>query len=346
MPREEDPRAWVGRLARYRGASSRRALIELAITAVPFLGLWLAMWLSLAVGYWLTLLLALPAAGFLVRLFVIQHDCGHGSFFLQRRANDWLGRVIGVLTLTPYGPWRHQHALHHGTSGNLDRRGEGDVDTLTVREYRTLPAWRRSLTGPRETLWPCSASGLCSSSCCSTVCREHPLHAGGGLARRDGVQPRHRRGCRRHGGAHGPRPILLVQLPIIWLASADGSVAVLRAAPVRADLLGPRTRLDAAPWRPASAARILTCRGCCAGSPRIGMHHVHHLSSQHPELPAGRGAARPPRVALGEPLHFAAKFQVFSSGALGRRRRAAGQLPPGASHRTHGQRACRRRRCA
>jgi omega-6 fatty acid desaturase (delta-12 desaturase) len=90
-------------------------------------------------------LLALPAAGFLVRLFMIQHDCGHGSFFGRRRANDWLGRLLGVLTLTPYGYWRRTHAIHHATSGHLGRRGTGDVDTLTVREYQSLPGWRRAL---------------------------------------------------------------------------------------------------------------------------------------------------------------------------------------------------------
>jgi omega-6 fatty acid desaturase (delta-12 desaturase) len=99
----------------------------------------------LSVGYLIGLLLAVPAAGFLVRLFMIQHDCGHGSFFRSRLANDWVGRVIGVLTLTPYDFWRHSHAVHHATSGNLDRRGFGDVDTLTVREFLALSKRRRLL---------------------------------------------------------------------------------------------------------------------------------------------------------------------------------------------------------
>ena len=90
-----------------------------------------------------SLSLAVPAAGFLVRLFMIQHDCGHGSFFRRRWANDWTGRAIGVLTLTPYGYWRRSHAVHHASSGNLDRRGIGDITTLTVREYLACPRWRR-----------------------------------------------------------------------------------------------------------------------------------------------------------------------------------------------------------
>ncbi len=111
---------------------------------MPLAALWVLMWLSYSFGFWwLTLLLAVPAAGFLVRLFMIQHDCGHGAFFRHRLANDWIGRVLGVLTLTPYDFWRRSHAMHHATSGNLDRRGIGDVDTLTVREYLALPRWRR-----------------------------------------------------------------------------------------------------------------------------------------------------------------------------------------------------------
>jgi omega-6 fatty acid desaturase (delta-12 desaturase) len=136
---------WVRLLAPFREQHHGRALVELALTALPFAGLWLLMLWSLGVGYWLTLLLAVPTAGFLVRLFMIQHDCGHGSFFRRRWANDWLGRAIGVLTLTPYGYWKRSHATHHATSGNLDRRGTGDIETLTVREFERLPRWRRRL---------------------------------------------------------------------------------------------------------------------------------------------------------------------------------------------------------
>ncbi len=133
-----DPRSLAQMLAPYRVPSSTRGVFELTITAVPFALLWTLMWLSLGIGYWLTLLLAVPAAGLLVRLFLIQHDCGHGSFLRSRRANDWVGRVIGVLTLTPYDYWQYSHALHHAGSGNLDRRGIGDIDTLTVGEYQKL----------------------------------------------------------------------------------------------------------------------------------------------------------------------------------------------------------------
>jgi acyl-lipid omega-6 desaturase (Delta-12 desaturase) len=134
---------WLKVLARYRDPDPVRSVCELLITAVPFFALWAVMLLCLRHGYWLGLILAVPAAGFLVRLFMIQHDCGHGSFFRNPRANHSVGRVIGVLTLTPYDYWRRTHAIHHATSGNLDRRGTGDVATLTVREYLGLPRWRR-----------------------------------------------------------------------------------------------------------------------------------------------------------------------------------------------------------
>lgn len=143
-PPAVDTRALAVRLKTFGRPDSKRGGIELAITLAAFAALWFAMWLSLDYSYWLTLALALPAAGFLVRLFAIQHDCGHGSFFGSRHVNDRIGRLIGVLTLTPYDYWRHAHALHHASSGNLDRRGIGDISTLTVREYRAMPWWRRA----------------------------------------------------------------------------------------------------------------------------------------------------------------------------------------------------------
>ncbi len=133
---------WAQALNRYRKPNHARSITELAVTALPFVALWIASWLAFSLGYpAISLLIAIPAAGFLVRLFMIQHDCSHGAFFSGRRANDWVGRVIGVITLTPYDLWRRTHAIHHATSGNLDRRGIGDVDTLTVREYCARSYW-------------------------------------------------------------------------------------------------------------------------------------------------------------------------------------------------------------
>lgn len=136
-------RDWIKVLSTYREPILWRSLWELAVTVVPFFALWAAAWWALSVGYWLTLLLCIPTAGFLVRLFLIQHDCGHGAFFKRKPVNDWVGRVIGVLTLTPYDVWRKCHAMHHAGSGNLDARGVGDIATLTVREYRERSFWGR-----------------------------------------------------------------------------------------------------------------------------------------------------------------------------------------------------------
>ena len=141
--RTRSAREWIETLARYREPSLRRSIFELAITGVPLIMLWVAAWWAMSISYWLTLALVVPAAGFMVRLFVIQHDCGHGSFFRGKAANDWTGRVLGIFTMTPYDVWRRSHALHHASSGNLDRRGFGDIDTLTISEYRALSLGRR-----------------------------------------------------------------------------------------------------------------------------------------------------------------------------------------------------------
>lgn len=123
------------RFKAYR-ADVKRSIFQLITTVTPFIALLVVMAATSPGRYWLTLLLAVPAAGLLVRLFIIQHDCGHGSFFKSRAANDSLGRALSVLTLTPYGSWSHDHAAHHASTGNLDRRGSGDVETWTVAEYQ------------------------------------------------------------------------------------------------------------------------------------------------------------------------------------------------------------------
>ena len=124
------PKEWVSVLSEYRDPSVMRSSFELAVTIGPFVFLWGLAWWSLSVSYWLTLTIAMINAAFLLRLFAIQHDCGHGG--------DWLGRVIGVLTLTPYDVWRRSHSIHHSSSGNLGRRGIGDIHTSTVAEYREM----------------------------------------------------------------------------------------------------------------------------------------------------------------------------------------------------------------
>lgn len=121
--------------APYLGPDTARSIRQLTGTALAFVGFWGAAYLALEVSWLLTLALAIPAAAFLVRLFMVQHDCGHGSYFRSRRARDVVGFIIGVLTLTPYHYWRRTHAHHHAHSGDLDLRGFGDVETMTVKEY-------------------------------------------------------------------------------------------------------------------------------------------------------------------------------------------------------------------
>ncbi|HAR52248.1 fatty acid desaturase [Roseovarius nubinhibens] len=140
------PRAakdWVKILSQYREADIRRSYFELIVTLGPFVALWALAWWSLSYSYWLTFAISLCNAGFLLRLFAIQHDCGHGAFFNNRLLSDWLGRVLGVLTLTPYDVWRRSHSIHHSASGNLDRRGIGDIHTLTVNEYHAMSRFSR-----------------------------------------------------------------------------------------------------------------------------------------------------------------------------------------------------------
>ena len=135
--------AWKQAVAEHQTSVLRRSVWQLVNTLVPYIALWGAMVWSLHVSYWITLGLAVLAAGFMVRIFMIFHDCGHGSFFKSQRANDVLGFITGVLTFTPYQHWRHQHALHHAGAGDLDRRGPGDIWTLTVQEYLASSRWKR-----------------------------------------------------------------------------------------------------------------------------------------------------------------------------------------------------------
>lgn len=141
---DQEARRWTKILAGYRQPNTSRSAVEIVITVVPFALLWTAAAVAVTHGYWLGLLLTIPAAGFLVRLFALQHDCGHGALFSRRGANDWTGRALGVLTFTPYDYWRRTHAIHHASAGNLEERGTGDIHTLTVREYRALPSLGRA----------------------------------------------------------------------------------------------------------------------------------------------------------------------------------------------------------
>ena len=290
---------WSKTLARYRNPSAARSLIEIGITIGPFVALWAATWLGVYFGYWISLVLAIPAAGFLVRLFMIQHDCGHGSFFRSKALNDWIGRVIGVLTFTPYDFWRHTHAVHHASSGNLTRRGMGDIDTLTVREYLALPRLGRL----RYRLYrhPLVMFGL---GPIYMFFLQHRLPVG---LMRDGWRPWLSTMLTNLGIAViaavlifflGLKAFLLVHLPIMVLAAAAGVWLFYVQHQFEETIWA-----DEPSWNRHEAALHGSSHYDLPGVLRwmtanIGVHHVHHLSSgipfyrlrdvlrDHPELGA------------------------------------------------------------
>jgi omega-6 fatty acid desaturase (delta-12 desaturase) len=141
--RQPDTKVWKAMVAEYQEPSTARALWQIVNTLGPLAFLWYVMYLSLSISYWLVVPLAILAGGFVVRVFIIFHDCGHGSFFKSRAVNDIVGFIAGILTFTPYYHWRWEHAIHHATSGHLDKRGTGDVWTMTVQEYLEASRWKR-----------------------------------------------------------------------------------------------------------------------------------------------------------------------------------------------------------
>jgi len=274
---------WSKTLARYRNPSAARSLVEIAITLGPFIALWTATWLGLYFGYWISLVLAVPAAGFLVRLFMIQHDCGHGSFFRSKALNDWIGRVIGVLTFTPYDFWRHTHAVHHASSGNLTRRGMGDIDTLTVREYLALS--RLGRLRYRAYRHPLVMFGI---GPIYMFILQHRLPVG---LMRDGWRPWLSTMLTNLGIALiaavliffiGLKAFLLVHLPIIVLAAAAGVWLFYVQHQFEETLWA-----EEPSWNRQEAALHGSSHYDLPGVLRwltanIGVHHVHHLSSGIP----------------------------------------------------------------
>jgi len=137
---------WRASMDRYEHPSWGRSLFDVATSIVPYLALSVLMYVSLGeITYWATLALAIPTAGFLMRTFIVFHDCTHGSFLPSRQANLWIGRLSGLLVFQPFANWRHAHAVHHGTAGDLNRRGTGDILTLTFDEY-VASSWRKRLS--------------------------------------------------------------------------------------------------------------------------------------------------------------------------------------------------------
>jgi omega-6 fatty acid desaturase (delta-12 desaturase) len=268
-------------LAPYAQPHVGRGVADLATSVVPYVALSALMYLTLDFSYLLVLALAIPAAGFLVRTFIVFHDCAHGSFLPSKRANAWLGSGLGLLVFESFANWRHSHAVHHATAGDLDRRGVGDVLTLTVAEYRAS-AWRRRL-GYRLFRNPLVMFGLGPIYGMILHPRLVPRSA----------RPRIRRsviatniGLAALVGALcllvGWREYLLVQAPVVLLAGAAG-VWLFYVQHQFEDTYwqsaGEWTYADAA-LRGSSYLKLPGVLQFFTGN--IGLHHVHHLSTRIP----------------------------------------------------------------
>src|SRR5208282_5128021 len=140
---QADNAAWKAIVFKYQKPSTWRALWQIIDTIIPYALCWYLIYLCLAISWWLVLPLAVLAGALLVRVFIIFHDCGHGSFFKSHAANALVGFLSGILTFTPYYHWRWEHAIHHASAGDLDKRGTGDVWTMTVQEYLESSRWKK-----------------------------------------------------------------------------------------------------------------------------------------------------------------------------------------------------------
>ena len=279
--RHTDRPFWREDLAPYAEPHVGRSLLDLLTSVVPYLALSYVMYRLLGVSYLLVLAIAIPAAGFLVRTFILFHDCTHGSFLPSRRANAWLGVVLGLMVYSPFLRWRHDHAIHHATSGDLDRRGGGDIRTLTVGEYNALSP--RSKLAYRAFRHPLVMFGI------------GPIVAlliGPRIVARD-ARPRMRRSVIGTNIAlavliaafcwlMGPVNFLLVQAPTIMLAGSAG-IWLFYVQHQFEDAYWEATEgwsyADAA-LRGSSYLKLPKVLQFFSGN--IGLHHVHHLNARIP----------------------------------------------------------------
>jgi omega-6 fatty acid desaturase (delta-12 desaturase) len=272
---------WREALAPYARPHLGRSALDLATSLAPYLALSVLMYVLLDVSYPLVLALAVPAAGFLLRTYIVFHDCAHGSFLPSKRANAWLGVPLGLVVFAPFVSWRHSHAVHHATAGDLDRRGVGDVPTLTVAEYRAAP-WRRRL-GYRLFRNPVVMFGLGPIWALMLQPRVVPRSA----------RPRIRRSVLATNVALavlvvalcwliGWREYLLVQMPTALLAGSAG-VWLFYVQHQFEDTYwenaGAWSYADAA-LRGSSYLRLPKPLQFFTGN--IGFHHVHHLGTRIP----------------------------------------------------------------
>lgn len=281
VPLDDLRHTWKQMVAPYQRPRTGASLWQLTNSVVPYVALWVAGYHLLAVSYWLTLATSVVAAGFLVRIFIIFHDCGHGSFFASRRANDAVGFLTGVLTFTPYFDWRREHAQHHATAGDLDRRGHGDVATMTVEEYRQAPVWRRiAYRLYRNPLFLLGVGPLWVF-----LVKQRFPHAGSGPRERLSVHLTNL--ALVAAGAMltvtiGFKALVLVQLPILALGGAAGIwlFYVQHQFEQAYWARGGQRDFLAAALRGSSFYQLPRVLQWFTGN--IGFHHIHHLSPRIP----------------------------------------------------------------
>ena len=275
------PAFWRESLAPYARPRVRRAILDLATSVVPYLALSALMYLTLRASYLLTLALAIPTAGFLVRTFIVFHDCTHGSFLPGKRANTWVGTALGLLTFSTFSCWRHAHLVHHATAGDLDRRGTGDLPTKTVGEYQALSS--RGRLAYRLFRNPLVMFGVGPIFALMVQPRIVPRDA----------RPRIRRSVRATNLALavvvgalcwliGWQNYLLVELPTVMLAGATGIW-----------LFYVQHQFDDVYWQSSDhwsyadaalrgSSHLVLPKVLQFFTGNIGLHHVHHLSARIP----------------------------------------------------------------
>ncbi len=294
-------------IAAYQHSDFSRSLWQIVDTFVPYFILLYLMYRSLAVSYWLTLALAVPASGFLVRTFIIFHDCGHGSFFKSQKANDIVGMLSGLFTLTPYYEWRHNHAIHHATGSDLDNRGVGDVWMLTVKEYLERSRWGRFVyrfyrnplvmfvIGP---LFMFLISHRFASSNSGPRERKSVLWTNIALALVIAVV----------GYGIGFIPLVLVFLPTIWIAGASGLWLFYVQHQYRGVYWARHHEwsfFDSA-LKGSSFYRLPKILRWFSGN--IGFHHIHHLSPRVPNYSLSKCQKEIPLFWSVAPVTFFASF--------------------------------------
>ena len=302
---------WRASVHPYQHADTGRSLWQVASSFIPYLLLWYLMVLSLPYSYWLTLGLAVVAGGFLIRIFIILHDCGHGSFFRSARANEIVGSICGVFTLTPFYQWRHDHAMHHATSSDLDRRGYGDVPTLTVAEYVRMPGWERF----KYRTFRHPLLMLLAGPVYAFIVRQRVVLPISGPRERRSVHLTNLALLVIIGAAAltiGIKAFLLIQGPVVFCA---GFVAVwlfycqhqFEGTYWRTH---PEWNFEEAAIKGSSYFQLPRLLQCVTGN--IGFHHVHHLCPRIPNYYLERVHLSHPRFQEATTLTIRSSLQAFT----------------------------------